>query len=83
MLSPREIQVLQLMADGISRKGIAARLHIKLGTVYFYVSHILTAMGAATIEQAVARAVLLGLVKPALKTTVMRGIVTLPEEICN
>src|ERR1700674_3187177 len=39
-LTPREIQVLELVAEGLSNKGIAARLEISDQTVKFHVSSI-------------------------------------------
>ncbi len=44
-LSPRQCEVAGLIAEGLSNKQIAARLHISLGTVKDHVHHILSATG--------------------------------------
>jgi DNA-binding NarL/FixJ family response regulator len=44
-LTPREREVAALVADGLSNKQIAARLHITLGTVKYYVHQILAKTG--------------------------------------
>lgn len=44
-LTPREQEVAQLIADGLTNKEIAARLHITLGTVKHYVHRILDKTG--------------------------------------
>lgn len=53
MLSARERQVLQLMAQGLANKQIAARLGISLSTVKFHVASILSTLGAASRTEAV------------------------------
>ncbi len=53
-LSPRELEVLRLMADGCSNKEIASRLVISIGTVKRHVVHIFQKLGAANRTQAVA-----------------------------
>ena len=55
-LSARELQVLQLLADGRSNQGIAAELVISLDTVKRHVSHVLDKLQAANRTQAVSRA---------------------------
>jgi LuxR family maltose regulon positive regulatory protein len=60
-LSRREIEVLGLLAAGLSNHEIAARLFISLGTVKNHVHHILAKLGVMTRAQAVARARSLGL----------------------
>lgn len=44
-LSPREIQVLDLLLDNLSNKEIAAKLKIAERTVKFHVSNVLTKFG--------------------------------------
>lgn len=44
-LSPREIQVLDLLLDNLSNKEIAARLKVAERTVKFHVSNVLTKFG--------------------------------------
>ncbi len=61
-LTPRETDVLQLLADGLSNKGIAARLGISDQTVKFHVAAISGKLGAANRTEAVRLAIRLGLV---------------------
>lgn len=62
-LTPRENTVLQLLAQGLQNKEIAAELVITERTVKFYVSAILSKLGAGNRTEAVAIAVQRGLVK--------------------
>jgi DNA-binding NarL/FixJ family response regulator len=62
MLSPRELDVLQLLAQGLPNKSIADRLHISDHTAKFHVNAILAKLGAQTRTEAVVRAARLGLV---------------------
>jgi LuxR family maltose regulon positive regulatory protein len=61
-LSPRELEVLELLAAGRSNREIADQLVVALDTVKKHVSHILDKLGAGNRTQAVARARELGLV---------------------
>ncbi len=61
-LTPRELEVLQLLAEGLSNKGIAERLHVSEHTAKFHVNAILGKLDAETRTQAVARAARLGLI---------------------
>src|SRR5689334_7662789 len=61
-LTPREVQVLELLAEGLPNKAIAARLHISDQTVKFHVSAICGKLGAANRTDAVRRAIRQGLV---------------------
>src|SRR2546428_13750352 len=61
-LTPREIQVLGLLAEGLPNKAIAARLEISDQTVKFHVSSISGKLGAANRTDAVRRAVRRGLI---------------------
>jgi len=60
-LTTREQEVLQLVAEGLSNKRIAARLGISEHTAKFHVNAILGKLGAQTRAEAVAQAVRLGL----------------------
>jgi len=62
-LTERELQVLALLAAGISNQQIASELVVALETVKKHVSHILGKLGAANRTQAVARARALGLLR--------------------
>jgi len=53
-LTERERDVLRLIAEGLSNRQIAARLHISPSTAGVHVSHILTKLGAATRTEAAA-----------------------------
>jgi len=61
-LTPREIQVLELLAEGLPNKAIAERLAISDQTVKFHVSSISGKLGAANRTDAVRRAVRRGLI---------------------
>jgi len=61
-LTPREIDVLELLAEGLSNKGIARRLGISDQTVKFHVASICGKLGAANRTDAVRRAVRRGLI---------------------
>jgi DNA-binding CsgD family transcriptional regulator len=61
-LTPREIEVLELLAEGLPNKGIAARLGISDQTVKFHVAAIMGKLDASNRTDAVRRAVRQGLV---------------------
>lgn len=61
-LTPRELEVLRLLADGLPNKTIARRLGISEHTVKFHVNAILGKLGAAGRTEAVVRATRLGLI---------------------
>jgi two-component system, NarL family, nitrate/nitrite response regulator NarL len=60
VLTPREQEVLQLLAEGLPNKTIADRLHISEHTVKFHVNAILSKLGAQSRTEAVVRATRLG-----------------------
>jgi len=61
-LTAREVQVLELLAEGLPNKAIATRLGISDQTVKFHVSSISGKLGAANRTDAVRRAVRRGLI---------------------
>jgi len=61
-LTPREIDVVELLAEGLSNKAIAVRLGISDQTVKFHVASICGKLGAANRTDAVRRAVRRGLI---------------------
>jgi two-component system, NarL family, nitrate/nitrite response regulator NarL len=61
-LTAREVQVLELLAEGLPNKTIAARLGISDQTVKFHVASIAGKLGAANRTDAVRRAVRRGLI---------------------
>jgi two-component system nitrate/nitrite response regulator NarL len=61
-LTPREIEVLELLAEGLPNKAIAERLEISDQTVKFHVAAISGKLGAANRTDAVRRAVRRGLI---------------------
>jgi NarL family two-component system response regulator YdfI len=61
-LTPRESEVLAMLAEGAGNKQIATRLRISEHTVKFHVSSILAKLGAASRTEAVARGFKEGLV---------------------
>jgi DNA-binding NarL/FixJ family response regulator len=60
-LTPRELEVLQLLGHGLSNRALAERLHISEHTAKFHVNAILGKLGAQTRAEAVAQGVRLGL----------------------
>ncbi len=61
-LTPRELEVLQLLAEGLPNKAIARRLGISDHTAKFHVNSILSKLGASSRTEAVVRATRLGLI---------------------
>lgn len=61
-LTPREIEVLELLAEGLPNKTIAARLGISTETVKFHIGSIAGKLDAANRTDAVRRAVRRGLI---------------------
>lgn len=60
-LTPRETEVLQLLAEGLSNRAIAFNLGISEHTVKFHVNAILSKLGAQSRTEAAVRATQLGL----------------------
>ena len=60
-LTPRELEVLQLIAGGLSNKEIAARLSVTVATVKTHLEHILQKMQVSDRTQAAVQAVTRGL----------------------
>ena len=56
-LSPREHEVLRMLADGLANKEIAYRLSISEHTVKFHVASILSKLGVQTRTEAVTRGI--------------------------
>lgn len=61
-LTPREVEILRLLAGGYSNKEIAAAIHLSTGTVKNHVSAILLKLGVRDRTRAVLRALELGLI---------------------
>jgi DNA-binding NarL/FixJ family response regulator len=61
-LTPRELEVLQLLAEGLANKAIARRLDISDHTVKFHVNAIMGKLNAQSRTEAVVRATRLGLI---------------------
>jgi DNA-binding NarL/FixJ family response regulator len=62
-LTAREMDVIEMLAEGLSNKMIAHRLSISEHTAKFHVNSILTKLRAGTRTEAVMRGIRLGLVK--------------------
>ncbi|MEJ2488100.1 MAG: response regulator transcription factor, partial [Anaerolineales bacterium] len=60
-LSDREIEVLQLISEGLSNAIIASRLFLSLGTVKTHARNIYAKLGVHNRTEAVARARVLGI----------------------
>lgn len=65
VLSPKELEVLQLLAKGMNSKDIAEAMFITINTVESHRSHIMRELGAANAADMVMKAVTLGLIPPA------------------
>jgi NarL family two-component system response regulator YdfI len=61
-LSPREVEVLGMLAEGISNKEIAARMAISEHTVKFHVASVMGKLHAGTRTEAVMLGVRMGLI---------------------
>jgi NarL family two-component system response regulator YdfI len=61
-LTPREVQVLELVADGLPNKAIAARLGVSDETVKFHLGSVFGKLGASNRTDAVRQALRRGLV---------------------
>lgn len=61
-LTPRELDVLQLLAEGLSNKAIAQRLEISAHTVKFHVNAIMGKLDARSRTEAVVHAMRLGVI---------------------
>ncbi len=61
-LTPRELDVLTLLADGVGNREIASRLDVSEHTVKFHLSAIFGKLGASTRTDAVRRALRAGLI---------------------
>jgi len=60
-LSDRELEVLQLLAEGLTNKEIAIRLYLSLHTVKVHARNIYNKLGVSNRAQAGARARALGI----------------------
>lgn len=61
-LTPREVEVLRLMAEGFGNKQIAARLGISDHTVKFHISSILAKLSVSSRTEAVTQGIRMGLI---------------------
>ncbi len=63
-LTPRELEVLQLICDGLSNKEIAARLDLSANTVAVHRAHIMNTLGVHKTAELVMYALQHGLINP-------------------
>ena len=56
-LTERELEILQLMVDGLTNPEIAKKLFVSRSTVKFHISNILMKLGAASRTEAVSMAI--------------------------
>jgi DNA-binding NarL/FixJ family response regulator len=61
-LTPREMEVLHLLAEGLANREIANRLNISEHTIKFHIGSILGKLGASTRTEAVTRGLRAGLI---------------------
>lgn len=64
ILTPREISILQLVAGGLSNRGIAQKLVISENTVKYHLKQIFQKMGVQNRTEAVTVAIHVGLIQP-------------------
>jgi DNA-binding NarL/FixJ family response regulator len=62
-LSPRELEVLRLVAKGLSNKEIGADLHVVEGTIKIHITNILAKLGVSDRTQAILAAVKRGIIQ--------------------
>ncbi len=67
-LTPREVEVLQLAAQGQTNRQIAQKLIISAGTVKMHVQNAIARLGVSDRTQAVVRAIELGIIAPRSKS---------------
>jgi DNA-binding NarL/FixJ family response regulator len=72
-LSPRERQILTLLAEGRTQREIAAELVISSKTVATHNQHVLAKLGVHTRAQAVGKAFRLGLVEPDVRAHALQA----------
>ena len=63
-LTPRELEVLQLICDGLSNRSIAAKLDLSVNTVAVHRANIMNALGVHKTAELVVYAIQNGLVSP-------------------
>lgn len=61
-LTPRELEVLRLLAEGLPNKSIAQRLAISEHTVKFHINALMSKLGVQSRTEAVVRAMRLGII---------------------
>ncbi len=64
-LTPRELELLQLVAEGLSNRAIGQRLSISENTVKYHMKHVLQKLGAQNRTEAVSIALRAGLIEQA------------------
>jgi DNA-binding NarL/FixJ family response regulator len=64
LLTRREVELLQLVAQGFSNKAIAAQLTVSENTVKYHIRNILQKLGVQNRTEAAAQAIRQGLIKP-------------------
>ena len=64
LLTPREIELLGLVAEGLPNKAIAQRLSVSENTVKYHVRQIMNKLGVQNRTEAVTSAIRLGLINP-------------------
>ena len=63
-LTPRELEMLRLVADGKSNKELASILHISEGTVKVHLSNLFDKLGVGSRTEAIAAGMKRGLIRP-------------------
>lgn len=80
-LTQRQNQALDLVARGMTIRSVADRLHVHHRTVENLLAHACVRLGVRTREQAIARAVELGVIGPAWPETAFRGSIVIRDDL--
>jgi DNA-binding NarL/FixJ family response regulator len=66
-ITPREVEVLRLLAQGRTNPQIAQELEVSRGTVKIHVQNIIAKLGVSDRTQAAVRAIELGIFEPEIE----------------
>lgn len=67
-INERELEIIQLLAEGLSNKAIASRLFLAVNTVKWYITQINSKLETHNRQEIIAKANALNLITPSIKT---------------